>query len=113
MFGNKISKWVYRYRSLLVKQFYWILIFLVQRDIKEFALPLQSGPSFDVSWHGGHRRHARAAQSDHGIDVLGTRLGRHINVPHQRDRCHWRVVIREPLEEWTPIHHFWRLRGKL
>ena len=74
-------------------------IFSVQCDVKEFALLLQSVPSVDACWQGGHGRHARAAQSDHSIDVLGVRLGRHVNVPHQRERWHWRVVIRKSLEE--------------
>jgi hypothetical protein len=40
--------------------------------------------------------------------VLAAKLGRHINVPHLRERCEWRIVIGEPLEEWA-----WRLRRKL
>ena len=47
------------------------------------------------------------------IDVLCAKLGRYINVPHLRERCEWRVVIGEPLEEWASIHCFWRLRRKL
>ena|ERR1700722_9092897 len=99
MFGNKSTQLIYRYRSLLVKQFYWILHISVERDVKELALLLRAVPSFDGCWQGGPGRHARTAQSDHSIDVLGARLGRHINVSHLRDRCHWRVVIGEPLEE--------------
>src|SRR5256885_806876 len=43
--------------------------------------------SFDGCWQRGHRGHACTAQSDHSIDVLGAKLGRHIDVPHLGERC--------------------------
>jgi len=89
----KLPEWYIAPGLCLSSSFTGYSIFLVQRDVKEIALLLQSVLSFDACWQGGHGRHARAAQSDHSVDVLGARLGRHVNVPHQRDRCHWRVVI--------------------
>src|SRR5579864_3148194 len=113
MFVNKTTQMIYSYALCLSSSFAGYSIFSVQRDVKEFALLLRTGPSLDGCRQGGHGRHARTAQSDHSIDVLGARIGRHVNVLHPRDWCHWRVVIGEPLEEQAPIHHFWGLRGKL
>src|SRR5438132_12191248 len=83
-------------RNTTIAAISWGEVILVSRGFRTEAL---IPPLFDGCRQRGHRRHARTAQSDHSIDVLGARLGRHINVPHLRERCHWRVVIGEPLEE--------------
>jgi len=65
----------------------------LRADLTSFGRETLTIPSFDYCGQRGHGRHARTAQSDHSIDVLGARLDRHVNVPHLRDRCYGCVVI--------------------